>query len=202
MADPASAETAFAARFASMLTRDVRCDGVFWTGVRTTGIYCLPSCPARKPRAQNVAFFDTEAAARAAGLRPCKRCRPDRFFHGKDADEGRLANALAFLDAHPAEIPDVEALAVRVGVSRSTLHELLRRREGITPAERIHGSRIRAAMALLCEGRLSATEVAFEVGYESVSGFYGRFKKATGRSPATWARQAEPCRLAALRHLC
>ena len=73
-----------------ILAKDASFNGRVLTGVLTTGIYCLPSCPARKPLAINVRFFPDEPAAQAAGLRPCKRCRPDAFYRGEDADLARL----------------------------------------------------------------------------------------------------------------
>jgi AraC family transcriptional regulator of adaptative response / DNA-3-methyladenine glycosylase II len=76
-------------------SRDRSADGRFLLGVTTTGIYCLPSCAARRPRPENARFFATAAAARAAGLRACKRCRPDDFAAGRDADLERVADLAA-----------------------------------------------------------------------------------------------------------
>ncbi|MEM9663841.1 MAG: Ada metal-binding domain-containing protein [Bacteroidota bacterium] len=179
---------------ARMYARDASADGLFVTGVLTTGIYCVPSCPARKPKASNVVFFSTEAEARAAGLRPCKRCRPDRFYAGTDPDRDRFIEALALLEADPLAVPDVAALANQVGVGVSKLHELARRHRQSTPAELIHASRIRVAQRLLASGEIGATETAFAVGYESVSGFYERFKRATGLTPGAFADRARPPR--------
>ena len=73
-----------ATMYARMLESDASCNGRFFTGVLTTGIYCLPACKARKPKRENVKFFPTSEAARAAGLRPCKKCHPDDFARGAD----------------------------------------------------------------------------------------------------------------------
>jgi AraC family transcriptional regulator, regulatory protein of adaptative response / DNA-3-methyladenine glycosylase II len=171
---------------ARMYASDPSADGLFVTGVVTTGIYCLPSCPARKPKAGNVVFFATEAGARASGLRACKRCRPDAYYAGQDPDRERLAAAVLLLRRDPAAVPDVAALADRVGVGLSKLHGLVRRHAGTTPAELIHAGRIEAARRLLGAGRMAPTEAAFAVGYASVSAFYARFKRATGVTPGAW----------------
>ncbi len=174
---------------ARMVASDSTANGLFVTGVLTTGIYCLPSCPARKPKAENVVFFAAESEALEAGLRACKRCRPDDFYAGRDPDRERLESALSALDQDPSAFADVAAFAEQVGIGLSKLHTLTQRHAGTTPAELIHASRIRVAMRLLCEGQVGATEAAFAVGYESVSAFYKRFKQATGLTPRAFARQ-------------
>lgn len=173
---------------ARMYASDPSADGLFVTGVLTTGIYCLPSCPARKPKAENVEFFATEGEAHEASLRPCKRCRPHQFYAGKDPDHERLLAALSILERDPFAFPNVAALADRVGVGLSKLHTLTRHYADTTPGELIHTSRIGAAKSLLRSGEANATETAFAVGYESVSAFYERFKRATGLTPGEFAR--------------
>lgn len=172
-----------------MYASDPTADGRFVTGVLTTGIYCLPSCPARKPKAQNVVFFDTEAEALQAGLRPCKRCCPDQYYAGRDPDRERLAAVLSVLHRDPFAIPDVAAFAEQVEVGLSKLHTLARRYAHATPGELIHASRIGAAKRILRSGEAGATATAFAVGYESVSAFYKRFKEATGLTPGEFARR-------------
>ena len=172
-----------------MYASDPAADGLFVTGVLTTGIYCLPSCPARKPKAENVVFFETEDEALGAGLRPCKRCHPDQFYAGQDPDRERLSAALSVLKRDPCTIPNVAALADRVKVGLSKLHALTRRYADTTPGELIHASRIGAAKRILRSGKTGATATAFAVGYESVSAFYERFKEATGLTPGEFARQ-------------
>jgi len=169
-----------------MMTRDASSNGLFLTGVITTGIYCLPSCPARKPKEENVVFYATEDEARRAGLRACKRCRPNDVVAGRDPDRDRLAAALAALAKDPLSIPDASALAERVGVGLSKLHQLARRVEQTTPTELIHRRRIEAAQRILASSAMGATEVALAVGYESVSAFYTRFKQQTGTTPGAW----------------
>ena len=175
---------------ARMRAADPTADGLFVTGVVTTGIYCLPSCPARKPNPENVVFFGDGAGARAAGLRPCKRCHPDDYEAGIDRERERFASAQRALAADPASVRDVGAFADRVGVSPSTLHALAVRVTGRPPGELIHAARIEAAKRILAAGAETATGTAFAVGYESVSAFYVRFRRATGTTPGAFARSA------------
>lgn len=169
-----------------MMTRDASSDGLFLTGVVTTGIYCLPSCPARKPNPENVVFYATETDAQEAGLRACKRCRPDDFNAGRDSDRDRLTAALNQIVRDPLSVLDPPTLAKQMGVGLSKLHRLTRHHHQSTPGELIHRGRIEAAQELLHTSLMGATEVALAVGYESVSAFYARFKHQTGSTPAAW----------------
>lgn len=192
MSNSSSLSLPLDAMLACMYASDRSADGRFLTGVLTTGIYCLPSCPARKPKAENVVFFASEGEARAAGLRACKRCRPDQFHAGRDPDRERLAAALAALEQDPSAFPDVASLADRAGVGVSKLYTVVRRCAATTPGEIIHASRISVAKRLLREGEVGATEAAFAVGYESVSAFYERFRRATGLTPREFATGVPP----------
>ena len=166
-----------------MYACDESANGLFITGVVTTGIYCLPSCPARKPKAGNVRFFGFEAEAIAAGLRPCKRCRPDAYYAGIDADRENLVFALRQLQLNPASINSIPEMADRVGVGQSKLYEIVERYHKTTPAALMHAYRIQRARDLLEAGEMGIATVAFEVGYASLSSFYNRFKKGTGMTP-------------------
>lgn len=178
---------------AQMYASDASADGVFITGVTSTGIYCLPSCPARKPKAENVAFFPDETGARQAGLRPCKRCRPDDFYAGRDGDQELLTALIDRIQRTPERFPDVASMALEAGVGLSKLHLLTQNRLQTTPAEVLHRCRIEKARDLLSRGNVGATEAAFAVGYESVSAFYRRFKQTTGLTPKAYAdRFAHP----------
>src|SRR5690606_10656766 len=101
--------------------RDGRFDGQFLVGVLSTGIYCLPSCPARAPRVENVRIVADEAEAQALGLRPCKRCRPDLFYRGESVDEALFAALAARVRAAPEAFTDAATLARAAGVSASKL---------------------------------------------------------------------------------
>lgn len=169
-----------------ILAKDASFNGRVLTGVLTTGIYCLPSCPARKPLASNVRFFPDEPAAQAAGLRPCKRCRPDAFYRGEDADLARLESALAQVVADPASFPEVEALAEAAGVGVTKLKDLFRDHVHLQPAAFLQRVRIQSACARLAAGQGELVELAMDSGYESASGFHEAFRRQTGLSPGAF----------------
>lgn len=172
--------------YARILARDATFDGQVFTGVLTTGIYCLPSCPARKPQARNVRFFRDEDSARAAGLRPCKRCRPEAFRRGEDADLERLEEAMAQATSKPVAFPDVEALAEAAGMGLTKLKNLFRDHAQIQPAVFLQRVRIDAACCRLRDGTPTLTDLAPASGYESTSGFHAAFRRQTGLSPGAY----------------
>ncbi len=169
-----------------MLASDADCNGRFLTGVLTTGIYCLPSCRARKPKPENVRFFRRPAAAEKAGLRPCKRCRPDYFYTGHDPDEARLEALLAQLAADPGAAAGVADLARRCGVGTSKLSELCRRTHHATPAALLARARIERACRELLAGDRPVAEIAFDVGFASLSVFNDRFRRRCFLSPQAY----------------
>lgn len=163
--------------------RDASADGRFLLGVTTTGIYCLPSCAARRPRPENARFFATAAAARAAGLRACKRCRPDDFAAGRDPDLERVADLLAAVRRDPAAFPDVAALAAAAGWGASRLHELFRRHLHSSPADFLRRQRVAAAVGRLLAGDERVLDVGFAVGFDSASAFHDAFRRVARTSP-------------------
>ena len=180
---------------ARMLAADPAYDGRFLTGVLSTGIYCLPSCRARKPRPENVVFHGSPGEARAAGLRPCLRCRPDDFYRGHHADE-ELAEALATrVLERPGEFRNVGAVARAGGVSVSRLHGLFRTHHHTTPAEFLTRCRVRAARRALLTTERPIAEIAFEVGFESLSAFGDNFRRFSALTPQAFRRWREEPRL-------
>jgi AraC family transcriptional regulator, regulatory protein of adaptative response / DNA-3-methyladenine glycosylase II len=165
--------------------RDRASDGRFLTGVTTTGIYCLPSCTARKPLPENVRFFPDEEAARTAGLRPCRRCRPDRFYRGSDPDLERLEAAAAEVRRSPGEVGDAAALATRMGVGATKLNALFRRHFHQSPAAFIAHERVAAARRALAAGA-AVSEAGFAAGFQSLSSFHLRFRRSTGMTPGEY----------------
>jgi AraC family transcriptional regulator of adaptative response/methylated-DNA-[protein]-cysteine methyltransferase len=162
-------------------TRDRRRDGEFVVAVHTTGIYCKPSCPARRPRRENVSFHRDGAAAQAAGYRACLRCKPDDAAR----DHLAVAQAVALLAAEDA--PGLDALASAVGYAPHHFHRLFKRATGVTPAAYARGLRAgRAAQELTEEG--SVTGAIYEAGYSAPSRFYERDAKRLGMNPSAWAK--------------
>jgi AraC family transcriptional regulator of adaptative response / DNA-3-methyladenine glycosylase II len=171
-----------------MLASDPTYDGRFLTGVLTTGIYCLPSCRARKPKPDNVRFFPSVAEARKAGLRPCKRCRPDDYYARRDPDRDLVEGLVERMREEPAAFVDVEDLARSSALGSSKLHELFRRHFHATPAQLLARARVAAACRLLLETERSVADVAFEVGYEGLSTFNENFRRLTAMSPLEYRR--------------
>lgn len=172
--DPDAAWTAFA-------ERDRRADGRFVVGVRTTGIYCRPSCAARRPRRENVAFHPDGAAARAAGLRACRRCLPDAVAR----DTAAVAAAAALLEAGEA-LPLAE-LAARVGYAPHHFQRVFARATGVSPAAYARARRAARAADTLMEEE-TVTDAIYEAGYAAPSRFYADTAPRLGMSPAARVR--------------
>ncbi|MGV8959543.1 MAG: AlkA N-terminal domain-containing protein [Stenotrophomonas sp.] len=175
------------------LARDARFDGVFFTAVRSTGIYCRPVCPAPLPRRENVSYYPNAAAAAAAGFRPCLRCRPelapDAVRHLQD---DTLRAALALLGEGLLQEQPVTALAAAVGVSARQLQRLFVARLGATPAQ-VHATRrLLLAKQLLTETTLPVTQVALAAGFNSLRRFNSAFLAGCGMPPRAIRRHHAP----------
>ncbi|WP_293874633.1 MULTISPECIES: bifunctional DNA-binding transcriptional regulator/O6-methylguanine-DNA methyltransferase Ada [unclassified Sphingomonas] len=170
------------AAWAAFAARDRTQDGSFVAAVRTTGIYCKPSCPARHPHRANVTFLPDGAAARAAGYRACLRCKPDEVAR----DSRAIAEAVALIAAAKEGI-GLAALAAQVGYAPHHFLRLFRRATGVTPAAYARGLRAgRVAEALQRDG--SVTGAIYEAGYGAASRFYADGARRLGMSPGAWAR--------------
>jgi AraC family transcriptional regulator of adaptative response/methylated-DNA-[protein]-cysteine methyltransferase len=166
----------------AVLKRDRGRDGDFVTGVLTTGIYCRPSCAARHPARTNVRFFADGAAARAAGLRPCKRCNPDDVAR----DEAAVARATAFIAASET-IPSLEEVAMIAGYAPHHFHRLFKRATGLTPAAYGRALRLKRVEAAL-DGADRVTDAVYEAGYSGPSRFYAETGRRFGMAPSAWVR--------------
>lgn len=166
--------------------REGRFDGRFLIGVLTTGIYCLPSCPARQPKAENVRVFRTEAEAQAEGLRACKRCRPDLHCRGEHGDIRLFEGLAARVRSGPEAFAGTAALARACGVSQSKLGDLLRDHAHIAPAAWLRRERVRAACRLLLETDDRVVDVGHAAGFESESVFHRQFLALTRMTPGAY----------------
>lgn len=171
--DPDTAWSAFE-------TRDRSRDGQFVVAVRTTSIYCKPSCPARHPKREHVRFFETPDEARAAGYRACLRCRPNEVSRDRIA----VAEAIAAIEGSE-ETLTLDALAAQVGYAPHHFHRLFKRATGVTPAG--YGQALRAewAQTALSAGT-SVTEAIYDAGYSAPSRFYAEGAKRLGMTPSVW----------------
>jgi len=166
--------------WAAFMRRDRSWDGRIIGAVHTTGIYCKPSCPARRPRRENVTFYSSGEEARAAGFRPCLRCKPDEVGRDREA----IARAVKLIER--AEEPlSLAALAEAVGYAPHHFQRLFKRDLGVSPAEYRRGLRNqRTQQALKTNGRV--TDAVYDAGYESPSGFYSDAKERLGMTPSAW----------------
>lgn len=179
--------------YRALSARDARFDGRFFVGVRTTGIYCRPICPARTPLRRNVDFYASAAAAREAGLRPCRRCRPEAS-PGTAAWQGTsatIARALRLVGDGALDDADVETLAARLGIGERHLRRLFREHLGASPVAVAQTRRLHFAKKLIDETALPMTEVALAAGYQSVRRFNTSIREAYGLSPSA-LRSAAP----------
>lgn len=167
-------------RWAAVLVRDRAADGRFVTGVLTTGIYCRPSCAARHPKRENVRFFADGTAARAAGLRPCLRCRPDDMAQ----DAAGIARAIALIEAAETP-PSLDAMAAAAGYSPHHFHRLFRRATGLTPAAYARARRAARAERALME-TATVTDALYEAGFAAPASFYAEAPDRLGMTPSAW----------------
>lgn len=173
-----------------MLASDGDYNGRFITGVLSTGIYCLPSCRARKPKPENVRFFRRPEEAEAAGLRACKRCRPGDFYRDHDPDRALVEGLVAKLRAQPQAFANVGELALASGVGSSKLHELTRRHYHATPAAMLTRARVEWACRELLASERAVSDVAYDAGFESLSAFGESFRKLQRLSPRRYRELA------------
>jgi AraC family transcriptional regulator of adaptative response / DNA-3-methyladenine glycosylase II len=167
------------------LARDPRFDGKFFIGVRTTGIYCRPICPAPSPKEQNVSYYPSAAAASEAGLRPCLRCRPE-CSPGTPAWLGSpvtVSRALRLISEGAMEDAGVDALAERLGIGARHLRRLFLEHLGATPVAVAQTRRLLAAKKLIDETALPLTEIAIVSGFGSIRRFNAAFRATWDRSP-------------------
>lgn len=173
--------------YARVLASDADYDGRFFTGVLTTGIYCLPSCRARKPKPGNIRFFPSAEAARAFGLRPCRKCHPDDFARGADPVLESTEILVAEIRANPAAFPDVRAVVRRSGFGTTRCFELVRRHYHATPADILTRARVAKAQRQLLETPATPlSDISLSVGFEALSAFHQNFRRHTGMTPAAY----------------
>jgi AraC family transcriptional regulator of adaptative response / DNA-3-methyladenine glycosylase II len=171
--------------YRALRTRDRRFDGRFFVGVRTTGIYCRPICPARTPLRANIAFYACAAAAEEAGFRPCKRCRPETS-PGTPAWLGSSAvvsRALRLIRDGALDGGGVDALAARLGIGGRQLRRLFDQHLGASPAAVARAQRLQAARAMIDQTALPMLEIAAAAGFQSLRQFNHAVRQTFGAAP-------------------
>lgn len=176
-----------AERWAAVEARDRQLDRAFVFAVRTTGVYCVPSCPARRPRRENVVFYDNPEAAAAAGFRPCRRCRPDAALAPVD---DLVQQARAWIEAHATESVTLVALGQALGISPGHLQRVFTQRVGVSPRAYAEALRIGRVKALLREGE-TVTNALYQAGYGSSSRLYERAGTGLGMTPGAYRRKGQ-----------
>lgn len=169
-----------AARWAAVASRDASADGQFYYSVKTTGVYCRPSCASRLAKRENVHFHDSRADAERVGFRPCKRCHPERAGQ-EDSRTAAVAGACRAIELSDA-CPDLDSLAREAGLSRFHFHRLFVKHTGLTPkayAMARRDERLRSELAR----RRTVTEAIYEAGFNSNSRFYEQSNRSLGMKP-------------------
>ena len=171
----------FASCYRALSARDARFDGVFFTGVKSTGVYCRPVCSAKTPLAKSCTFFATAANAEQAGFRPCLRCRPELAPY---AIQQNLAYAIwQRIVAGALNEGKLDTLAQQVGLSTRQLRRVLQQHFGVSPVELAQPQRLLFAKKLLQETALPMTDIAFAAGFHSIRRFNALFVLRYGMAP-------------------
>lgn len=171
-------------RWQQVQQRDVTADGRFIYAVITTGVYCRPSCPSRHAKAENLRFFDNTSDARAAGFRPCLRCKPDEHPHAER--QARITRICRLIE-QAEQTPTLQQLADISGLSRWHLQREFQRETGLTPREYARAVRQQRLQQQLSQAS-TATDAAFAAGFGSTSHFYAEVASELGM-PAADFRQ-------------
>lgn len=170
-------------RWSAVLNRDTAFDGHFYYAVETTGIYCRPSCPAKRPKRNHVRFYDTIEDAEAFGFRACKRCNPGRPSLAA-AQSAKIAQACRMIETAETP-PSLAVLAAAVGLSPHHFHRIFKAALGVTPKAYAAAQRINRVRQGL-RRTVSVTQALFDAGFNSSGRFYATSPETLGMSPRTY----------------
>jgi AraC family transcriptional regulator, regulatory protein of adaptative response / DNA-3-methyladenine glycosylase II len=178
--------------YRAVSSRDERFDGMFFTAVRTTGIYCRPSCPARTPKRENVQFYRSAAEAQTAGYRACRRCRPDV---SPGAPEWNLradlvGRAMRLVADGIVDREGVAGLAARLGYSERQIHRALSQEVGAGPLRLARAQRAQTARILLETTDLGVTDVSYAAGFASIRQFNDTMREIFASTPSDLRRRS------------
>ena len=180
--------------YAAAASRDARFDGVFFTGVTSTGIYCRPSCPAITPKPQNMRFYPTSAAAQLAGFRACKRCRPDASPGSPEWNirQDLVGRAMQMIGDGVVDRDGVGGLAARLHVSERHLHRQLLAELGAGPQAIARAYRAQTARVLIETTKLTFSEIAFAAGFSSIRQFNDTIQTVFASTPTALRARRKP----------
>lgn len=168
------------------LRRDPAFDGLFFTAVRTTGIYCRPVCPVKQPLTRNVSFYPSAAAAERAGFRPCLRCRPETapFSPAWNGTRTTVSRALRLIEAGALDGGTVAELAARLGIGQRHLTRLFAQHLGASPGQVARTLRLQRAKRLLSDSDAPLSRIALDSGFGSLRRFNAAIVALYGRPPS------------------
>ncbi len=181
------------AAYQALAARDPRFDGVFFTGVASTGIYCRPVCPARTPARKNCRFYGSAEAAERDGFRPCLRCRPELAPGNAPVDRSSRLARLVVRRIHEGLADDgagLEEIAAGFGISARQLRRVIVKELGVSPISLLQTRRLLLAKQLLTETRLPVTEIAFASGFSSLRRFNDAFLSHYRMPPTRLRKEA------------
>lgn len=165
---------------------DRKYDGIFYTAVKTTKIYCRPSCKSRKPKKINVDFYMDKKAVEAAGYRPCKRCRPEV---GESPEVEIVRDVITFLVNNYKQNIVLQDIANEVGLSPYYMERVFKKETSETPRTYLEKIRIDKAAFLLKHTSLTNLEICYEAGFQSPSNFYKVFRSLKNCSPSEYRKE-------------
>lgn len=171
----------------AVLEKDAAYDGIFFYGVKSTGIYCRPSCKSKKPKQVNMTYYDTGEQARAAGFRPCKRCRSDLFEYEPIREIAQKAKRL--LEDSFQKRWELNRELEQLGLSQHRMAEIFKAEYGVTLYEYTCELRLKEAKRLLADSDKDIIDIAYSTGFNSLSSFYRFFKNRAGAAPAIYRKE-------------
>jgi AraC family transcriptional regulator of adaptative response/methylated-DNA-[protein]-cysteine methyltransferase len=166
-----------------VLARDARADGQFFYAVKTTKIFCRPSCPSRRPERKNVSFYPTAELARAAGFRPCLRCEPESVAKKADPQVEAIDRVANYLATHSGERTRLKDMAKATGVAPLTILRGFKRVLGVSPREYAKAQRVASFKEKVSQPRTSVTEAIYDAGFGSSSRLYEGSGETLGMTP-------------------
>lgn len=173
----------------AVIKNDDKYDGVFFYAVKTTGIYCRPSCRSKVPKKKNVVYFNDGHIAQQEGFRPCKRCRSDLISYNPAKETAQKVKKL--IDDFYSSSKELNNEINELGFSTQQMVEIFKSEYGMTPKNYMDILRIEEAKRLLNQTTDEIIDIAYSVGFNSISTFYRFFKKSTGKSPSAYRKENE-----------
>lgn len=170
-------------KWIAVISNDAAADGLFYYAVKSTGIFCRPSCKSKPPARQNVLFFERPQDALAAGFRPCKRCRPELLEYQPLADVALRARCI--IKEHHGDKQRLADEMRQLGVSKRRLAQIFKQQYGLSPTEYLNQRRIITAKEQLQTGS-PVIDAAFTCGFDNLSAFFAFFRKYTGMTPGEY----------------